>query len=58
MEVKAEYRTIFCEEAADQLREWEGSLLALEKNPQDGDAGEQDVPRRPHVEGFGGIHRL
>jgi len=37
MEVKAEYRTIFCEEAADQLREWEESLLALEKNPQDGD---------------------
>jgi len=35
MEVKAEYRTIFCEEAADQLREWEESLLALEKNPQD-----------------------
>ncbi len=37
MEVKAEYRTIFCEEAADQLREWEESLLALEKNPQDGE---------------------
>jgi two-component system chemotaxis sensor kinase CheA len=37
MEVKAEYRTIFCEEAADQLREWEESLLALEKNPQDTD---------------------
>ncbi|MGO9409399.1 MAG: chemotaxis protein CheW [Spirochaetia bacterium] len=35
MEVKAEYRTIFCEEAADQLREWEESLLALEKNPSD-----------------------
>jgi two-component system chemotaxis sensor kinase CheA len=35
MEVKAEYRTIFCEEAADQLREWEESLLALEKNPRD-----------------------
>ncbi|HVO39684.1 MAG TPA: chemotaxis protein CheW [Spirochaetia bacterium] len=35
MEVKAEYRSIFCEEAADQLREWEGSLLALEKTPGD-----------------------
>ena len=35
MEVKAEYRTIFCEEAADQLREWEASLLALEKAPED-----------------------
>ena len=37
MEAKAEYRTIFCEEAADQLREWEESLLALEKNPGDGE---------------------
>jgi two-component system chemotaxis sensor kinase CheA len=37
MEVKAEYKTIFCEEAADQLREWEESLLALEKNPDDGE---------------------
>jgi len=37
MEVKAEYRTIFCEEAADQLREWEESLLALEKTPEDGE---------------------
>ncbi len=37
MEVKAEYRTIFCEEAADQLKEWEESLLALEKNPEDGE---------------------
>jgi two-component system, chemotaxis family, sensor kinase CheA len=35
MEVKAEYSAIFCEEAADQLREWEESLLALEKNPGD-----------------------
>jgi two-component system, chemotaxis family, sensor kinase CheA len=35
MEVKAEYRAIFCEEAADQLKEWEESLLALEKNPRD-----------------------
>ena len=37
MEVKAEYRTLFCEEAADQLREWEESLLALEKSPGDGE---------------------
>lgn len=37
MEVKAEYRTIFCEEAADQLKEWEESLLALEKSPEDGE---------------------
>ena len=37
MEVKAEYRAIFCEEAADQLREWEESLLALEKNAGDGE---------------------
>lgn len=35
MEVKAEYRAIFSEEAADQLREWEESLLALEKDPRD-----------------------
>ena len=35
MEVKAEYRAIFSEEAADQLREWEESLLALEKSPGD-----------------------
>ncbi len=33
MEVKAEYLAIFAEEAAEQLREWEGSLLALEKDP-------------------------
>jgi chemotaxis protein histidine kinase CheA/chemotaxis protein CheY-P-specific phosphatase CheC len=37
MEVKAEYRTLFCEEAADQLREWEESLLALEKSPGEGE---------------------
>ena len=37
MELKAEYRAIFSEEAADQLREWEESLLALEKNPGDGE---------------------
>src|SRR5271157_3950443 len=35
MEVKAEYLAIFSEEASDQLREWEESLLALEKSPQD-----------------------
>ncbi|MGA2642755.1 MAG: chemotaxis protein CheA, partial [Spirochaetia bacterium] len=35
MEVKAEYLAIFSEEASDQLREWEDSLLALEKSPQD-----------------------
>jgi two-component system chemotaxis sensor kinase CheA len=35
MEVKAEYLAIFSEEAADQLREWEESLLALEKSPSD-----------------------
>ena len=28
MEVKAEHRAIFSEEAGDQLREWEESLLA------------------------------
>ena len=33
MEVKAEYLVIFSEEASDQLREWEESLLALEKSP-------------------------
>ncbi|HTO22791.1 MAG TPA: chemotaxis protein CheA, partial [Spirochaetia bacterium] len=35
MEVKAEYLAIFSEEAGDQLREWEESLLALEKDPSD-----------------------
>ena len=35
MEVKAEYLAIFSEEASDQLREWEESLLALEKDPED-----------------------
>ncbi|HET6450295.1 MAG TPA: chemotaxis protein CheW [Spirochaetia bacterium] len=35
MEVKAEYLAIFSEEAGDQLREWEESLLALEKAPTD-----------------------
>jgi two-component system chemotaxis sensor kinase CheA len=35
MEVKAEYLAIFSEEATDQLREWEESLLALEKSPGD-----------------------
>ncbi|MGA2975263.1 MAG: chemotaxis protein CheW [Spirochaetia bacterium] len=33
MEVKPEYLAIFSEEAGDQLREWEESLLALEKSP-------------------------
>jgi two-component system, chemotaxis family, sensor kinase CheA len=37
MEVKAEYLAIFSEEASDQLREWEESLLALETAPQDKD---------------------
>jgi two-component system chemotaxis sensor kinase CheA len=35
MEVKPEYLAIFSEEASDQLREWEESLLALEKSPAD-----------------------
>ncbi|HTU02423.1 MAG TPA: chemotaxis protein CheA, partial [Candidatus Sulfotelmatobacter sp.] len=35
MEVKAEYLAIFSEEAGDQLREWEESLLALETAPTD-----------------------
>src|SRR5271157_1440597 len=34
MDVKAEYLAIFSEEASDQLREWEESLLALEKSPE------------------------
>ena len=33
METKTEYLAIFSEEAGDQLREWEESLLALEKAP-------------------------
>lgn len=37
MEVKAEYLAIFSEEASDQLREWEESLLALEAAPLDKD---------------------
>ena len=35
MEIKAEYLSMFNEEASDQLREWEECLLALEKNPRD-----------------------
>jgi len=35
MEIKAEYLAMFNEEAADQLREWEECLLALEKSPRD-----------------------
>lgn len=35
MEVKAEYLSIFGEEASDQLREWEECLLSLEKSPED-----------------------
>src|SRR5271169_5303629 len=35
MEVKAEYLAIFSEEASDQLREWEESLLVLEKSSGD-----------------------
>ena len=35
MEVKPEYLAIFSEEAADQLGEWEGCLLALEKSHED-----------------------
>ena len=35
MEIKAEYLSMFNEEASDQLREWEGCLLALEKSPRD-----------------------
>jgi two-component system chemotaxis sensor kinase CheA len=49
MEVKAEYLAIFNEEAGDQLREWEESLLALEKSPGD----------REHINGmFRAIHTL
>ncbi len=35
MEVTAEYRAIFAEEAQEHLREWETALLALESRPQD-----------------------
>jgi len=34
----ARYRTIFVEDAGDHLREMEGALLALEKDPADADA--------------------
>jgi two-component system chemotaxis sensor kinase CheA len=33
MEITAEYRAIFAEEAREHLEEWEGSLLRLEKSP-------------------------
>ncbi len=49
MEVKAEYLAIFSEEAGDQLREWEESLLALEKSPED---------REPLNNLFRAIHTL
>ena len=37
MDVKAEYREAFGEEAAENLAEWEQSLLALETRPDDGE---------------------
>ena len=37
MDVKAEYREAFGEEAAENLAEWEQSLLALEARPDDGE---------------------
>jgi two-component system chemotaxis sensor kinase CheA len=37
MEVTAEYRAIFAEEAHEHLREWEAALLALESRPADGE---------------------
>lgn len=49
MEVKADYRAIFCEEAADQLREWEESLLALDRSAGD---------REPLNSMFRAIHTL
>ena len=33
--MKEEYRQIFLEESQDQIQEWEQSLLALEKTPED-----------------------
>lgn len=35
MEVKAEYRTVFIEEAREHLEQWEQALLALERAPGD-----------------------
>lgn len=35
MEVTAEYRAIFAEEAGEHLQEWERSLLSLEKTPEE-----------------------
>jgi two-component system chemotaxis sensor kinase CheA len=49
MEMKAEYLAIFSEEADDQLRQWEESLLALEKAPAD---------REPLNNLFRAIHTL
>ncbi len=37
MEVKAEYRAIFTEEAREHLEQWEQALLALERTPADKD---------------------
>jgi chemotaxis protein histidine kinase CheA/chemotaxis protein CheY-P-specific phosphatase CheC len=34
MEIKEEYRSIFAEEAAENIQEWEGALLTLEHDPQ------------------------
>ncbi len=58
MEVKAEYLAIFSEEASDQLREWEESLLALESDPADREPLNAHVPRDPHAEGIGRVHRV
>jgi two-component system, chemotaxis family, sensor kinase CheA len=49
MEVKPEYLAIFCEESSDQLREWEESLLTLEKSPAD---------REPLNNMFRAVHTL
>ena len=35
MQMKAEYKTIFAEEARDHVEEWEQSLLRLEHTPGD-----------------------
>ncbi len=37
MEVKAEYRTMFAEEARERVEEWEQTLLRLEHNPTERD---------------------
>ena len=41
MEVKAEYRTIFAEEAKEHLQEWEQSLLSLVPGMADVRIGDQ-----------------